>query len=363
MENIGSKIKHGAHIMLVSILVGANAATILLLWATCLSTMLSPTLHPRLSQAGLLFPVFLTFDLLFIVVWGIVSWKWIVLPIIGVLGCWGYVRDYCPVNLSKETQEVGFHIMSYNVSNFAVDSANDLDGWKVMQYVTESNADIIFLQECAKAGKAYAAMEHKFDSLGYDIKGKDGMYIISKWPFVGKNVFSTTTNFSNGSYAWMIDINGDTILAINNHLQSNLISPEEKQQYGNALTSYDKDKMESSGRILLSRLSHAASERETQTDSLCNLIKRHSHYSIIHAGDHNDTPISNTCQRISKLLKNAYTESGNGLGISFAVKGFPVRIDHIYVSNNLKTHSTFIDTEAYGSDHRPIHTWVYKSAK
>ncbi|MBR6698847.1 MAG: endonuclease/exonuclease/phosphatase family protein [Bacteroidaceae bacterium] len=363
MENIGPKIRHGAHIMLVSIMAGANIATILLLWTACLSTLLSPGIHPRLSQAGLLFPVFLSLDLLFMAVWLVVSWKWALLPIIGILGCWGYVRDYCPVNFAKEKPEGGFHIMSYNVSNFAVDSANNLDGWKVMQYVAESNADIICLQECARSEKAYAAMEHKLDSLGYEIKGKDGMYIISKWPFVGEKVYSTSKDYSNGSYAWMIDLDGDTVLVINNHLQSNLISPEEKQQYGNALASYDKDKMESSGRILLSRLSHAASERETQTDSLCNLLRRYSGHTIIHAGDHNDTPVSNTCRRISKLLKNAFTESGNGLGISFASKGFPVRIDHIYVSDDLKTHSTFIDTKAYGSDHRPIHTWVYKSAK
>ena len=57
-ETFTSKVKRGAHVMLVSIMAGANIATIILMWATCLSTLLPPAVHPRLSQAGLLFPVF-----------------------------------------------------------------------------------------------------------------------------------------------------------------------------------------------------------------------------------------------------------------------------------------------------------------
>ena len=58
-NSLKSRVRHGAHMMLVGILAGANMATILLMWASCLSTYLSPAMHPRLSQAGLLFPIFL----------------------------------------------------------------------------------------------------------------------------------------------------------------------------------------------------------------------------------------------------------------------------------------------------------------
>ena len=77
----------------------------------------------------------------------------------------------------------------------------------------------------------------------------------------------------------------------------------------------------------------------------------------------NDTPISYTFQRISRLLNNAFTESGNGIGISFNRKGFPVRIDHIFTSKDLKTHGTYVDGEIKSSDHCPIVTRVYKSVK
>ena len=50
--------------ILRGVLVGANLGTILLLWMSVLSTYLPPDLFPRLSLAGLAFPVFLVANIL-----------------------------------------------------------------------------------------------------------------------------------------------------------------------------------------------------------------------------------------------------------------------------------------------------------
>ncbi|MDE5560515.1 MAG: endonuclease/exonuclease/phosphatase family protein [Bacteroidaceae bacterium] len=364
-DTVKSRFWHGAHIVLVSILAGANIATIILMLATCLSTNLPPATYPKLSQAGLLFPVFLGINILFVLVWLIISWRWAVLPVLGVLLCWGYVRDYCPVNFQSEnrTKEGGLLVMSYNVAYLWEDTEQHLDGKQSVDYIADSNADIIFLQECSQSGKMYDMLTHKMDSLRYNTRSWDSFYIFSKWPFVGDMVYRTSDNLYNGSTAWLIDIGGDTTLVINNHLQSTRISKEEKKEYGNAIDSYDRYRIEASGKILLSRLSDAAAERAAQTDSICDIIRKNAGYDIIVAGDHNDTPISYTYQRISSLLTCAFRESGNGLGISFIGRGFPVRIDHIFVSRGLKTSSTYVDTRIQASDHRPILTRVYKSVK
>lgn len=359
-----SKFRHGAHVVLVSILAGANIATIALMLATCLSTYLSPVAYPKVSQAGLLFPVFLGIDILFVLIWLLVSWRWAVLPLLGVLACWGYVRDYCPVNFPDDAQqEGGLLVMSYNVAYLWEDEEQHLDGRRSVEYIAGSNADIIFIQECAQSGEVYDMLMHKMDSLGYHTKSWDSFCMFSKWPFVGDIVYRTSDELYNGSIAWLIDIGGDTTLVVNNHLQSARISMDEKREYGNAIDSYDRYRIEASGKILLSRLSHAAAERAAQTDSVCDIVRRNAGYDIIVAGDHNDTPVSYTYQRISSLLTCAFRESGNGLGISFVGKGFPVRIDHIFVSSGLKTRSTYVDTRIQASDHRPILTRVYKSAK
>jgi hypothetical protein len=180
---------------------------------------------------------------------------------------------------------------------------------------------------------------------------------------VGENLYVDAQTNGNGTFACMVDIKGDTVVLINNHLKSNAITEKEKDDYNEALGFHDKNKVKASGRVLLSRLSHATVQRAEQTDSLCNLIRKYQHYDMIVCGDMNDTPISYTYQQISNLLNNAYEESGTGLGISFNRKGFPVRIDHIFTSNGLKSARTFVNAKISSSDHRPIITNIYKSPK
>lgn len=363
MEGFVSKARHATHVMFISIMVGANLATILLLWLTCLSTHVDPITHPRLSQAGLLFPVFLFIDILFLVAWFIISWKHALLPVIGVLCCWNFVRDYVPVNFTPEAPAESHRILSFNVANFTKDHSCNIDGWESMRYITSSNADIVFLQECPQSSDIFKTLSRDMKTKGYQVRSYAGLTIFSKSNFVGENVYEKYINAGNGSFACLVNLQGDTVLLVNNHLQSNAISIEEKNEYSNAITKYDRDRMTASGRILLSRLSNAAAKRAEQVNSLCMLIKEYEKYDIILAGDLNDTPVSYTCQQLSRHLKSSFVESGNGMGISFNRKAFPVRIDHIYVSKTFETHSTHIDKSIKSSDHRPIITNIYKSNK
>ena len=362
-NNLKSKVKRGAHIMLVGILAGANMATILLMWASCLSTYLLPAQHPRLSQGGLLFPIFLLLDIFFIFIWLLLSRRWILLPLLGMAGCWSYIRDYCPLNFDKEHTGENILVLSYNVAGLTAAPTEVFDGYKAIDYIIDSKADIICLQECPGGGTMYNLLTQKTDSLNYQTRVDAGMCIISRWPFVGDAVYRTEGAFGNGSMAWRIDMDGDTVLIINNHLQSNGISLEEKTVYGDAIDHYDKDKMKESGKQLFSKLTKAASKREVQTDSVCQLVRKYAGHSIIMTGDMNDTPISYTYQQVDKLLKSAFRESGNGLGISFTDKGFPVRIDHIFVSEDWETDSTHIDKSIKASDHRPILTRLYRKQR
>lgn len=363
MDTVKSKIGHGLRLMLVSVLTGANAITILLLWASCLSTHLNPALYPKLSLCGLLFPVFLVLNLAFVFIWLIVSCRHILLPIMGIVFCWNYVRDYCPINLQEKVPESASKIISYNVVSFCDDEENGLEGNKTIEYITNSNADIVFLQECPSSGKKYNELSKKMKDSGYGVRANGALRIYSKWSFVGENLYVDAQTTGNGTFACMVDIKGDTVVLINSHLKSNAITEKEKDDYNEALGFHDKNKVKASGRVLLSRLSHATAQRAEQTDSLCNLIRKYQHYDMIVCGDMNDTPISYTYQQISNLLNNAYEESGTGLGISFNRKGFPVRIDHIFTSKGLKSARTFVNAKISSSDHRPIITNIYKSSK
>ena len=363
-EKTSGGVKHGLRVMLVSMLAGANMATILLMCATCLSTYLSPELHPRLSLAGLLFPVFLGANIMFVFVWLLLSLRWLLLPLLGIVLCWGYVKEYCPINIAMDdVPKENFSVLSYNVANFIADSSKGMDPQKTLDYIMGSNADVICLQECPHHGQYYTTLSKSLKKQGYAEKKCLGKSIFSKYPFIGKEACRSTDEGHNGFFAWRININGDTVFVLNSHLCSNAITEEEKRNYSQALGSYDKEKMEDSGRVLLSRLSIAASKRARQIEELKTVIKDNSAEMLVLAGDLNDTPISYTCQQLSLDLKSAFVESGSGLGVSFVRKAFPVRIDHIFVSKNLYTYSTYVDNSISSSDHHPILTHVSKCLK
>ena len=361
-DTILSRIFSRFRQILKGLLMGTNLTIIILLWFTCLTTMVSPVSHPRLSQAGLLFPIFFFLNVSFIFTWLLVSWRWILLPLIGTFCCWSFVRDFYPINIGTEKNKESICIMSYNVGNFANDSQLGFKGEETIEYILESEADIICLQECP-LGHLYEKLSKQLKKKEYFVREKNGLATISKWPFIGSTIQQPDDIYSNGSFANFININGDTILLINNHLQSNSISHAEKAEYANAIETYNTDKIEASGRILLSRISQAAAKRSKQTDIVCSLIDEYKKYDVIVAGDFNDTPISTTYQRISKKLKCAFRNAGNGVGVSFLLKGFPVRIDHIFVSNDMNVYSTNIDNKIKSSDHHPIITRVTKSSK
>ncbi len=354
-------MRRGVRFVVTGILACANLLTILLMWTSCLTTYISPIEHPRLTQAGLFFPIFLGLNLVFLLVWLLVSKRWMLLPVLGIASCWAFVQDYCPINFAGSRPNEGMLVLSYNVASLSASPSTVFDGNKALDYITSSEADIIFLQECPGSGSMYTRLKNEMTEKGYHMKHGIGLCILSRYPFVGKEVYKTEAAFGNGSMAWCINIDGDTVLLINNHLQSNGINAKEKEDYGNAIDSYDSDKMASSGKALLTRLINAASKRAVQTQKVQELIEQYSGHRIIVAGDMNDTPISPTCQRLADNLVNAYTQSGRGLGISFSSKGIPVRIDHIFFTRHWSATGTHVDASVKASDHHPILTRLHKA--
>jgi endonuclease/exonuclease/phosphatase family metal-dependent hydrolase len=76
-------------------------------------------------------------------------------------------------------------------------------------------------------------------------------------------------------------------------------------------------------------------------------------YPIVVCGDFNDTPVSYAYRKLSKGKKDAFTNSGNGIGTTYAK--MPLRIDYIlhdkkFSSFNYKQHKREL------SDHYAIST-------
>ena len=105
--------------ILALVLLGINALVVVLMLVSAYSPYIDPYLHPMWSCSGLLFPVFLLANFLFLCFWAVVYWRYAFFPLVAFFCCWGSVRTYFPINLSQdEAPENAIKILSYNTCAF-----------------------------------------------------------------------------------------------------------------------------------------------------------------------------------------------------------------------------------------------------
>lgn len=349
-------------LLVLNILVGLG------LWLCCLSTRFEPYDWPMFSLLGLAFPVFLLADILFTIPWLIVNYRRAWVPWAILLPCLGYALDYCPISLNSQAPEDCIKILSWNTGNFgshyqAAEGEEKTGKDLTTEYIRNSNADIICLQESGIWDAAITEFTNDMDSLGYHNDRYLGCYLYTRFPILESDTLRYDTHTENGvrgngSKWYKLLVGKDTILLVNNHLESNRLREEVKNQYVETLDKPDYVQIKKSGRTIGSQLMYSTSLRGHQADSLVMLAKRFKNLPIIMCGDFNDTPISYTYQRVNRILKSAFRESGNGIGISFNERGFWVRIDHLFISRHWKSYNTQIDNSINASDHYPLVSWL-----
>lgn len=338
----------------ISIFLGANLCTILLLWLCVGLTFISPSLIPRLSILTLAFPIFLFVDVLFIVFWLLFHARLVWVPILGALVVGGYILDYCPLHFGTNNyDEEGasdstITVISYNVGYITTDEQRS----ELLRFLKTTDADIVCLQEISNS--FFTDRKDWLDSISYRHLQSGTEAILSRLPLLSDTLHIEYPTRSNHSIACWIDCDGDSLLLVNNHLESNQLSTEEKEEYTNAIIDPHRQTIKSSSRKLMSKLSEAAAYRGAQTDSICSLIKCNADHAAIVCGDLNETPISYTYQRLADCLTSAYREAGNGPGFTYSQRSFPVRIDHIFFSSHWTCESCCINRTISSSDHYPL---------
>ena len=336
----------------LSLFLGANICTILLMWLCVALTFISPDVLPRLSLLTLAFPIFLAVDLLFIVFWLIFHARLVWVPILGALLVGGYILDYSPLNLSTDNSsqdaDSSITIISYNVGYMREEEQRE----EFIQFINTTEADIVCLQEFGT--RFLTTYKEWFDQTVYHSLQVGNVAIFSRLPFLSDTIHIDYPTRSNHSLACWIDCFGDSLLLINNHLESNHLSPEEKDEYTSTITDPNREAIKSSSRMLVGKLSEAVAYRGIQADSICAHIERNAEHPIIVCGDLNDTPISYTYQRLARRLNSAYRETGFGPGFTYSRRSFPVRIDHLFYSNDWDCTSCRIERSILASDHYPL---------
>ncbi len=345
----------------VKVIAGANSVTAVLMWLTGFSDHINPAEHSIMACAGLAFPVFLCLNLAFLVFWIVFKWRMAVIPVVAFLVAYFPIRTYIPINGKTETPAKAMKILSYNVQGFNA-QADDYDFNSIINYIKESNADIVCLQEAIFGThdvKALLAKEYPYSYVKNIGRRQDNtLAVFSHYPIVRTDSIEYVSE-GNGSMACFLKKGKDTILVVNNHFESNCLTFDEKVRYKEMLKGeMGKDTVRKESSKLLHKLAAAAKRRAPQADSVHKYIEEHKRYPTIVCGDFNDSPISYTHRTVNKGLTDCYISSGIGIGVSYNQRGFYVRIDNIMCSKDFTPYNCEVDSKIESSDHYPIFCWL-----
>lgn len=337
---------------------------VLLLWGCAASAWISPAAWGRLwGLVGLSFPFWVAAVLVMLVLGLLFRLKAVLIPLIGLAGCFLTIRDYCPINLSSPHPKGSLMILSYNTLGMG-NRAMDPDGqFTVLRYVCSQRPDIACLQETYTyvAGDT-AVVQKTMRRYGYHYSrlkiGENAISVVSRYPIVRAEIL--TRSSANGAGVWYLvpPHTRDTLIVVNCHLESMHLTKEDRSQY-HALVRNPEDAEEVKGkRTLVRKISTAGVIRALQADTVAAFLDRHKGRKVILCGDFNDTPVSYAHHQICSRLTDAYRATGNGIGRSFNKDAIYVRIDNIFCSSHWKPFSAFVDNEVPFSDHYPIIAWL-----
>ena len=344
----------------INIIAGANVATVLLMLASGYADRIHPTEHQMLSNMGMLFPFFLIANLLFLFFWLTFKWKKIWIPILGFVLVFSPLCTYMPLHTTQDVPEGTLKLISYNVCQYGGNWKYEQGFDTIYNYLKRQQPDIVCLQEDADSWRRFVFQRYRKifpynDTTIFCNSGLlNGVGIHTRFPILKKERIPYEST-ANGSVAYYLDVEGDTVLVINNHLEGTHLSIEERDNYKRLLEGkMRKDTAKAETLFLIEKLGRYTSKRAKEADAVHAYIEAHRQYPMIVCGDFNDNPISYARRTVAKGLKDCFVETGRGLGLSYNQKGFVFRIDHILCSEDFEPYNCEVDHEMDASDHYPI---------
>lgn len=350
-----------------------NAIVLTGLLLSAFSVYISPQRLVFLSYSGLFFPFIFVGNLAVFFTWLIFKqWKQSLIFLAVFAVCGGAIYTYCPLHgKTKEIPEDAIKILTYNVMRFneiKKDNQGDVPN-KILKYIQESDADIVCIQEYGASKNNSNFLTEKdiidalnkysynyYHSLNFPYQSEIfGMAIFSRFPILSTRKAPFESVY-NGAFVAELDINGKQVTLINTHLESNKLSEEERSNYYQLTKEMDSQSFDAFTQAMTKRLTPAFKERAVQAQIISQIVNENENPYIIVCGDFNDTPISYARHKIKGNLRDAFVDSGFGLGITYNKYRFLFRIDYIMHSDNIKSYNCSVG-DLKSSDHYPL--WCY----
>jgi endonuclease/exonuclease/phosphatase family metal-dependent hydrolase len=356
-----------------SFIASLNIFLVIFFIASAYSDLISPEKSILFAYLGLLFPFLLLINLCFFVYWIIVK-KWVMIFILTLAfaACWIPFSHYCPFHIKTENlpQDHLIKVLSYNVMSFAYTDHSRESPNKIIQYLAESGADIVCLQEylvserpnlmnskkIAEALPMYPYISEVIFS-SPEKRYKFGLAVLSKFPITKSRKINIRSTY-NGVSVHEINVKGKMVVLFNNHLESFKLTAEDRSKYSDMIATGNLESFDGLRGSIQQKLGQAFRIRAKQSEIIADEIRKANGYYTIVCGDFNDTPISYVHRTMQGPLVNAYAESGFGPGVSYNQNFFLFRIDHIFHSPSMEAYNCRVDKRINLSDHYPIYCYL-----
>ena len=350
---------------LIGVIAGANVTTVILMLLVGFAGHIDAAAHPMLSCFGIAFPFIAVINLLFLFFWFVVKWRWALIPFVGFLLAYVPMRTYCPFNLPSAPPDDAVKILSWNVQLYT-GAPRYTDAFDMIyDYIRNEKADIVCLQEDHDEWRSKKKHIDELFAYNDTVRFKSGgsinaIGVHTRFPVIRREHIDYPSR-ANGSVAWFLQVGADTLIVINNHLESNHLTRDDRSHYTQIVKGdMPRDTARVESRRLLSKLFDATAQRAPQALAVHQYIEEHRKqgYSIIVCGDFNDNPLSYARHTIGEGLTDCYVSTANGPGWSYNNNGFNFRIDNMMCTSDIEPYQCKIDSKIDASDHYPVVCWM-----
>lgn len=330
---------------------------------------ISPVHISVLAFIGYVFPSLWLINFVLFAFW-LIKLRWqFLLPLVAIIISWGHwEHTFQWKGVHKERKEIQapLKVMSFNARMF------DYYQWigggsneKIFDLIRQENPDVLCIQEFFTLTSHKAYSEHyilrrlnqfRYHHIEY-LSGKKGkrnfgLVTFSKYPIVEKYSlkFEQSSNFSIYSD---IKVGEQRMRVFNNHLESIKFN-RQQLNFLDSLNYQNKKERNENIKAISTKLSNAFANRALQAETVGKYIAN-SPYPPIVCGDFNDTPVSYVYRQMRGALKDAFVESGQGIGGTYNGPLPSFRIDFIFHDNRFESYN-FKRLKDNLSDHYPIVT-------
>jgi endonuclease/exonuclease/phosphatase family metal-dependent hydrolase len=342
-----------------------NGLAILVLLLSYAAPYVSPELYWPIAFLGLAYPVIVALHFVFIIYWIAVFKLKFLYSFVAILLGYSFIPSYVQIGAKKNTEkEKTLTIMNFNTKTFgAFEGKKVVDGDKFFDIVNKVAPNLICLQEYRNCStpieramfKGIAKKFRAFYSYGtfnteIGLPSGNEMVIFSRFPIIDSGIVERQEGSWNFSVFVDIITFGDTIRIINTHLQSIKFDAPDYAAMKNI--KLPDDSTVSALTNISRKLKIAFVKRAKQAEAIRDFIDK-SPYKVIVMGDFNDSPSSYSYRMMKGKLKDAFVESGSGLGRTYVGAMPSFRIDYILHDPSFTSYNYYAKAFEF-SDHKMV---------